>query len=79
MPKAIVTLIVSSLSLAAGSPVWEQARALFNRTEYQQSLNLLLVQSPKDAATLQLIGQDYFMLGEYKKSTDARRGREFFT
>jgi tetratricopeptide (TPR) repeat protein len=71
MPKAIVTWFVSSLFLTAGAPALEQARALFDRTEYQQSLNLLLADSHKDAATLQLVGQNYFMLGEYKKSTDA--------
>ena len=31
---------------------------------------LLLAQPHKDAATLQLIGQNYFMLGEYKKATE---------
>ena len=36
-----------------------------------QSLAVLQVAHAKDAATLQLIGQDYFMLGEYKKASDA--------
>ncbi len=71
MCKAIVTLLVSSLFLTAGAPALEQARSLFDRTEYQQSVDLLMAGPQQDAATLQLIGQNYFMLGEYKKSTDA--------
>jgi len=50
---------------------WVRARDLYQRTEYNQSLVQLLPLSPKDAATLQLMGQNYFMLGEYKKATDS--------
>jgi Flp pilus assembly protein TadD len=44
---------------------------LYQRTEYAQSLAILQTVSHKDAATLQLIGQDWFMLGEYKKASEA--------
>jgi tetratricopeptide (TPR) repeat protein len=47
------------------------ALELYRRTEYLQSLALLLSGPHQDAAALQLIGQNYFMLGEYKKSTEA--------
>jgi tetratricopeptide (TPR) repeat protein len=55
----------------AGSPEWNRANELYQRTEYQESIALLLPLPEKDAATRQLIGQDYFMLGEYKKATEA--------
>src|ERR1700733_13304759 len=49
----------------------ERARELYQQTEYQSSLNLLLPLGKKGAGGFLLIGQDYFMLGDYKKSTDA--------
>lgn len=60
-------LAVQAVAQSAGP----DARSLFERTEYQQSLALLLPAPHRDAQSLQLIGQNYFMLGEYKKSTDA--------
>jgi tetratricopeptide (TPR) repeat protein len=56
--------------LAARTPEWEQAHELYQRTEYRQSLAVLLALHQKDSDTLQLIGQNYFMLGEYKKATE---------
>ena len=56
--------------LAAKGPEWDRARELYHRTEYLQSLALLMPSAEKDAATLGLIGQNYFMLGEYKKATE---------
>jgi tetratricopeptide (TPR) repeat protein len=70
MRWAILTWLVPCL-LVAGALDGDPARSLFDRTEYQQSLSLLLPLPHKDAAALQLMGQDYFMLGEYKKSTEA--------
>jgi tetratricopeptide (TPR) repeat protein len=61
----IITLI------AAGSSIEDRARELFQRTEYEQSLALLAAEPQKSAVGFELIGQDYFMLAEYKKSTEA--------
>lgn len=70
--RLVSGLLLSLASiLAAASPEWDRARELYQRTEYQQSLALLLPVQQKDAATLQLIGQSYFMIAEYKKATDA--------
>lgn len=68
----VVWLLGCSI-LASAGPEEERARSLYNRAEYRQSLNVLLEgrQLPRDAAALELLGQDYFMLGEYKRSTDA--------
>ena len=57
-------------SLVARTPEWEQAHDLYQRTEYQRSLAVLLPLHQRDAATLELIGQNYFMLAEYKKATE---------
>ncbi len=63
--------LLTGVSLPAATAEWARANNLYQRTEYQQSLAVLLAAPEKDAATLQLTGQDYFMLGEYKKASDA--------
>jgi tetratricopeptide (TPR) repeat protein len=56
---------------ALGQDSLQRAEALYNRTNYTESLALLRdVPAPK-AAAYNLMGRDYFMLGEYKKATDA--------
>lgn len=57
--------------LAAAASVEDRARELFERTDYQGSLSLLASEPAKTAGELRIMGQDYFMLAEYKKSTDA--------
>jgi cytochrome c-type biogenesis protein CcmH/NrfG len=69
--RICVLTIAFVASLAAASPEWTRANNLYQRTEYQQSLAILGASPMKNAATLQLIGQDFFMLGEYKKASDA--------
>jgi tetratricopeptide (TPR) repeat protein len=56
---------------SAMRPAPETARDLYNRCAYNQSLKVLLAAPAKGAEDLQLMGQDYFMMGDYKKSTDA--------
>ncbi len=68
---AIALLLASCLARPMrAADEFERARELYQRTEYQSSLNLLLPLANKDAGQFQLLGQDYFMLGEYKKATD---------
>jgi tetratricopeptide (TPR) repeat protein len=64
-------MLLSVGRIQAAAPEWAQARELYQGTHYKQSLSLLLGVSAKDAAIFQLIGQNLFMLGEYKKATDA--------
>jgi tetratricopeptide (TPR) repeat protein len=71
MGHTCISILLFCAILEAKTPEWEQAHDLYQRTEYHQSLALLLPVAQKDCATLQLIGQDYFMLGEYKKATEA--------
>jgi tetratricopeptide (TPR) repeat protein len=71
MGFASILLFVAS-GLSAGKPSeLEQAREFYQHTEYRASLKILLSESAKNPQVLQLIGQDYFMLGDYKKATDA--------
>jgi Flp pilus assembly protein TadD len=58
-------------SLPAATPEWTHANNLYQRTEYRESLAVLEAASYRDAASLQLIGQDWFMLGEYKRASEA--------
>src|ERR1035438_1815322 len=67
---ALLTLLFASCLLAAPGPEFERAREFYQRTEYQASLNVLHPLANKGPAEIQLLGQDYFMLGEPKKATD---------
>jgi tetratricopeptide (TPR) repeat protein len=64
-------LLISAAAISAGNPEYDRARELYQRTEYQQSLAALASLPVKDAAALELIGQNHFRLGEYKKATEA--------
>jgi tetratricopeptide (TPR) repeat protein len=67
----LALLLLTTTSLFPADSTAGTAMELYRRTEYRQSLAVLLSGPHVDAATLQLIGQNYFMLGEYKKSADA--------
>jgi tetratricopeptide (TPR) repeat protein len=69
--RIVIALLIAVAAGQAASVEWVRAHDLYQRTEYNQSLVQLLPLSPKDAATLQLIGQNYFMVGEYKKATES--------
>jgi tetratricopeptide (TPR) repeat protein len=56
--------------LFAATP-FDQARRLYDRTDYQGALKVLLAQSDRDGQAWALIGQSYFMETDYKKATDA--------
>jgi tetratricopeptide (TPR) repeat protein len=58
------------MNLAAAQPSdLSKAEELYKRTDYQASLGLLDKKS-RDAATEFLIGRNWFMLGEFKKSSE---------
>ncbi|HEY4361978.1 MAG TPA: tetratricopeptide repeat protein [Bryobacteraceae bacterium] len=63
-------LLITSLAVYGSAPEFERAHELYQRTEYRESLKLLQSVKNKDAETLQLMGQNDFMLGDYKKATD---------
>jgi tetratricopeptide (TPR) repeat protein len=70
--RQLALLALVCASLFAGGSKYDQALHLYNRTEYQASLKLLLPAQHKTPAELALIGQNYFMLD------DAKRATEFF-
>jgi len=67
-------LYIFSLAAAvqgwAAAPEVIQAQELYQRTEYSTSLELLLRSSSRNAAATQLIGQNYFMQGEFRKASE---------
>src|ERR1019366_3051492 len=58
------------LACAAG-PDLDRANKLYNITEFQQSLEVLHALGNKDAAVYDLMGRDYYGLGEFRKATEA--------
>jgi tetratricopeptide (TPR) repeat protein len=66
---AIASLVFIS-AIFAGTPQFDQALDLYHRTEYHQSLGVLEKLHDRDAATWELLGQNHFMLGEYKRATE---------
>ena len=61
-------LAVLSLAPAFAADPLQQARVLYDHTEFQASLQVLLQLPAKDAAAHDLIGRNYFMLGDYKRA-----------
>ena len=53
------------------SAEWVAANDLYQRTEYQASLAVLLKAKTPDSAVQQLIGQNYYRLADYKKATES--------
>jgi Flp pilus assembly protein TadD len=71
MVRLGAAFIVSAALLAGGSPTLEQARKLYNRTEFEQSLKVLQAIPEKNAGVWELIGRNQYMQGEYKKATES--------
>ena len=55
----------------AGVADLEQARKLYRLTEYEQSLAILQAIPQKDAEAYELLGRNYYMMGDFKKATDS--------
>ena len=68
--RYLALLACATAFVYAGSVEWTRAYELYQRTEYQNSLKVLLDSRQSDADALLLIGQNHYMLSEYKKSTD---------
>ncbi len=62
--------LFQSLQAGSKSAQWDKAEELYHRTQYRESLEVLSG-LPKDVDVIKLTGQDWFMLGEYKKAGDA--------
>ena len=56
--------------LAASPTSLDQARQLYQLTDYAASLKILEAIQPKDGPVFELIGRNHYMQGEYKKATE---------
>lgn len=70
MLRTFISLVLLGASAAAG-PAVQDAEKLYNRTDFQGALDVLLPAHNKDAKAWGIIGKSYFGLTEYKKATDA--------
>ena len=68
--KTLALLGIGSLLWAADAPV-EQARKLYNQTEFDRSLAILQAIHTKDAEVYELIGRNLYMQGDFKKASEA--------
>lgn len=64
---ALLTLVI----LSAGAADLDQARKLYDRTEFEESLKVLKAAPQKNGPYFDLLGQNYYMIGDYKKATEA--------
>lgn len=71
MVRTRAPILLFSVLLAARSQDWNRARELYQRTEYRASLDILVPIVHKDSAVFGLIGQNYFMIEQYKEAIDA--------
>ena len=55
----------------AAGPELDQARKLYNLTDFDQSLKVLQSAPQKNAAVYELMGRDFYMLADYKKAAEA--------
>lgn len=67
---ALITLAVWPLGAASPEDLG-QAQKLYEYTDYQASLKVLLDIQPKDGRVHALIGRNHYMLGDYKKATES--------
>ncbi len=70
MNRLAAILTLAAVSLAAADNI-ESAKALYNRADYAGALKVLSASKPGDAGTWALMGKSYFMLGEFKKASEA--------
>ena len=59
-----------SWALHAASPLLESASRLYQYTDYERSLQILLPIQDKDGEIYTLTGKNYYMLGDFKKATE---------
>src|ERR1700732_1602058 len=68
----LAAILIAVTSVLRGAPAdLDQARKYYDLTEFEESLKVLHGIPQRDAAVYELLGRDYFMLGEYKKASDA--------
>jgi tetratricopeptide (TPR) repeat protein len=69
MRISLLFLLLTGLLRAGDGDGLDRARNLYNRTDYRGAVAILSHQ-PANAQTLELLGQSYLALGEFKKATE---------
>lgn len=68
---AVFAAVIAAAGLArAAEPQLAEAHKLYNSTDYERSLKVLQSIPTKDGAVYELMGRDYFMQSDYKRSTE---------
>jgi len=68
--RHLLAFAILCVPFCATGAEYGRALELYQHTDYQGSLDLLLPAQEKTVGELVLIGQDYFMLGDAKKATE---------
>lgn len=71
MRRVLAIMLCGAGFVAAASSALEQARALYQKTRYQEAIQLLEAAGGRTAAAHHLAGQCYYMLGDFKKAAEA--------
>ena len=70
MRRGLVISFLLSGCLLAASGTFEQATKLYNHTDYEASLKVLSAIPEKNAQVFDLMGKNYFRLGDFKKASE---------
>jgi tetratricopeptide (TPR) repeat protein len=71
MKNAPVLWVSAAVLLAAATTAVERARALYQKTQYEEAIRLLENSGERSAEAHHLLGRCWYMLGDYKKATAA--------
>jgi tetratricopeptide (TPR) repeat protein len=71
MYRGLLALGLLSGLLSASAGPADEAAKLYASTDYEASLRLLTALPEKDAHVFDLIGRNYFRLGDFKKASEA--------
>jgi tetratricopeptide (TPR) repeat protein len=70
MIRVLTWVVLAASCVLAGAPTFDEATKLYNRTDYEGALQLLLTAPAKTAGMYDLIGRCYYMVGDFKKATE---------
>jgi len=72
MTRLIAGTLLATLSWAIepGAADLKRARSLYEETRFDEAIHLLTRANSSDPQAIQLLGQSYFMVEDYKKATD---------
>jgi tetratricopeptide (TPR) repeat protein len=69
--KILALTLGMACAVWAANPRTDEARRLYDATEFQQSLHVLGAIPVKDAEVHALTGRNYYMLGDFKRASEA--------